>query len=54
MLPRERWQRLLDALPECLRGHICLRNVEAVSVDWLSPAMIGQAKKNATISSWRF
>ena len=28
---RERWQRLLDALPENLRGHISLRNVEAVS-----------------------
>jgi hypothetical protein len=28
---RERWQRLLDALPDNLRGHISLRNVEAVS-----------------------
>lgn len=32
---RERWQKLLDALPESLRGHISLRNVEAVSA--LSP-----------------
>ena len=28
---RERWSKLLDALPESLRGHISLRNVEAVS-----------------------
>lgn len=28
---RERWQKLLDALPANLRGHISLRNVEAVS-----------------------
>ena len=28
---RERWQKLLDALPPNLRGHISLRNVEAVS-----------------------
>ena len=28
---RERWQKLLDALPASLRGHISLRNVEAVS-----------------------
>jgi hypothetical protein len=36
---RERWQRLLDALPESLRGHISLRNVEAVSA--LSPQAQG-------------
>ncbi len=36
---RERWQRLLDALPESLRGHISLRNVEAVSA--LSPEAQG-------------
>jgi len=36
---RERWQRLLDALPENLRGHISLRNVEAVSA--LSPEAQG-------------
>ena len=28
---RERWQKLLDALPANLRGHVSLRNVEAVS-----------------------
>jgi hypothetical protein len=28
---RERWQKQLDALPDTLRGHISLRNVEAVS-----------------------
>src|SRR5512133_2098776 len=28
---RERWQRLLEALPGSLRGHISLRNIEAVS-----------------------
>ena len=28
---RERWQKLLDALPTSLRGHISLRNVETVS-----------------------
>ncbi len=28
---RERWQKLLDALPANLRGHISLRNIEAVS-----------------------
>lgn len=28
---RERWQKLLDALPANLRGHISLRNVESVS-----------------------
>lgn len=28
---RERWQKLLDGLPESLRGHISLRNVEAVA-----------------------
>ena len=28
---RERWQKLLEALPDSLRGHISLRNVEAVS-----------------------
>lgn len=28
---RERWQRLLEALPENLRGHVSLRNVEAVA-----------------------
>jgi len=28
---RERWQRLLDALPENLREHVSLRNVEAVA-----------------------
>jgi hypothetical protein len=28
---RERWQKLLNALPESLRGHVSLRNVEAVS-----------------------
>ena len=28
---RERWQKQLDALPESLRGHISLRNVESVS-----------------------
>ena len=28
---RERWSKLLDALPDTLRGHISLRNVEAVS-----------------------
>jgi hypothetical protein len=33
---RERWQKQLDALPDTLRGHISLRNVEAVSA--LSPA----------------
>ncbi len=41
---RERWQRLLDALPENLRGQISLRNVEAVSA--LSPdaqEMLAQA-----------
>jgi hypothetical protein len=32
---RERWQKELDALPDTLRGHISLRNVEAVSA--LSP-----------------
>jgi len=32
---RERWQKLLDALPANLRGHISLRNVESVSA--LSP-----------------
>lgn len=32
---RERWQKQLEALPESLRGHISLRNVEAVSA--LSP-----------------
>jgi hypothetical protein len=36
---RERWQKLLDALPESLRGHISLRNVEAVSA--LSPQAQG-------------
>lgn len=36
---RERWQRLLEALPENLRGHISLRNVEAVSA--LSPQAQG-------------
>ena len=36
---RERWQKLLDALPESLRGHISLRNVEAVSA--LSPEAQG-------------
>ena len=36
---RERWQKLLDALPENLRGHISLRNVEAVSA--LSPQAQG-------------
>ena len=33
---RERWQKQLDALPDTLRGHISLRNVESVSA--LSPA----------------
>lgn len=28
---RERWQRLLESLPEGLRGHVSLRNVEAVA-----------------------
>lgn len=28
---RERWQKLLEALPDSLRGHVSLRNVEAVS-----------------------
>jgi hypothetical protein len=28
---RERWQRLREVLPEGLRGHISLRNIEAVS-----------------------
>jgi len=28
---RERWQRMLESLPEGLRGHVSLRNVEAVS-----------------------
>jgi hypothetical protein len=28
---RERWQKQLEALPESLRGHVSLRNVEAVS-----------------------
>jgi hypothetical protein len=28
---RERWQKLLDALPANLRGHVSLRNVESVS-----------------------
>ncbi len=28
---RERWQKQLEALPESLRGHISLRNVEAVT-----------------------
>ena len=32
---RERWSKQIDALPESLRGHISLRNVEAVSA--LSP-----------------
>ena len=27
---RERWQRLREALPEGLRGHVSLRNIEAV------------------------
>ncbi len=36
---RERWQKLLDALPESLCGHISLRNVEAVSA--LSPEAQG-------------
>lgn len=28
---RERWQRMLEALPADLRGHVSLRNVEAVA-----------------------
>jgi len=28
---RERWQRLLETLPEKLRQHVSLRNVEAVA-----------------------
>jgi len=28
---RERWQRLLESLPAGLRGHVSLRNVEAVA-----------------------
>ena len=36
---RERWQKLLNALPENLRGHISLRNVESVSA--LSPRAQG-------------
>jgi len=28
---RERWQRMLEALPDGLRGHVSLRNVEAVA-----------------------
>jgi hypothetical protein len=28
---RERWQRLLGSLPAGLRGHVSLRNVEAVA-----------------------
>ena len=28
---RERWQRMLESLPDGLRGHVSLRNVEAVA-----------------------